>query len=82
MEPEWQLGMVRAYRQSRAVSVSQIELLRIAAKKAEVLAKIGAEGEMARANIAEIMATLGLIGGGSPWPAVRPRDLRPFPARS
>jgi hypothetical protein len=62
-------GIVRAYRQSRAVSASQIELLRIEAKKTEVLARIGAKGEIARANIAEIMATLDLINS---YPSASP----------
>lgn len=62
-------GIVRSYRQSRVVSAGQIELLRIAAKKAEVLARIGAEGEIARANITEIMATLDLINS---YPSASP----------
>ena len=62
-------GLVRVYRQNQTVSKSKIEILRIDADKAVVLARSHARGEIARANIQEIANTARLIDtlpAGSP----------------
>jgi hypothetical protein len=54
--------LVRVYRQNQTVSRTKVELLRIDADKAILVAWSHARGEIARANIEEIAATARLIG--------------------
>ena len=54
-------GLVHVYRQNQTVSKRKIEILRIDADKAVLLAWGHARGEIARANIQEIANTARLI---------------------
>ena len=54
-------GVVQVYRQNRTVSRTRIDLLRVEGNRAIALALAAARGEIARANVQEIVDTARLI---------------------